>query len=921
MSAPSNVSSSRRRLFLVDGNNNIYRAHHSLRNFSNSKGMATGATYGFTLMLRKLMREESPDLLAVCFDKTEMSFRHQIFADYKANRDAVPEEIVAQLAVIREVTSALGVAIVEMDDVEADDIIGTYAARARDEADLDVVIVSTDKDLMQLVGPGCTLFDTMKDVRYGVDEVQTKTGVRPKQIVDWLALMGDKVDNIPGVPGIGKKTAATLLDNYESLDGVYAAIEAGDKAIKGKRLENLVNHRDDAYLSQTLATLKLDIEVPVAIADLALKAADRPQLAALFGKMEFRNFEREFSDGEVAAIEVPEAAAAETTVPDLNLGKKGFELVRSQDRLDAWCDRLKSASRVGLSTATTSEHPMRAALVGLAFAVDHTEACYIPVGHNTLESVDQLPLALVLDRLRPWLEDKDAAVVVSDYKRERQILQNQGIELAGVHFDVKLASYLVDPDKYHDHTLSRIVADRIGHTSMSMKDLAGTGRKALSIDRLGLANARDFFCERAQTTLAVEPVLGELLERASLTSLMTDLEIPLSEVLSDMEMTGIAIDEPVLAAISQELGERAQTLEAECHALATTEFSVGSPKQLGEILFKKLGLPAKKRTKTGYSTDNSVLEELAELHDLPAKVMQWRSITKLKSTYSDALPALVHPTTGRIHTTFNQAVAATGRLSSAEPNLQNIPVRTPEGRRIRDAFVATDGCVLLAADYSQIELRILAHLCGSDAMRKTFQEGADIHSRTAAEIFEVAEDQVTRGQRAMAKTINFGVLYGMGVWRLAREQGISRTEAKNFIERYFSRYPAIREWKNTTLESARQEGFVQTLFGRVRRLPDMHATNRAVRAFAERVAVNTPVQGSAADIIKTAMIRIAEKLQADGLKTRMLLQVHDELVFEVPNDEVASVKDWVVQAMEGVVSLDVPLSVNAATGHTWLQAH
>jgi len=918
--------SKRKTLYLVDGNNNIYRAHHSLRNFSNSDGMATGATYGFTLMLRKLLREEKPDFLAVCFDKTEMSFRHQLFPDYKAGREPVPENLVPQLPLIRQVTSGLGVKIVEIDDVEADDIIGTLAtqARQRDEA-LDVVIVSTDKDLMQLVDEGCTLFDTMKDVRYGPDEVETKLGVRPEQVPDWLALMGDKVDNIPGVPGIGKKTAATLLATYDSLDGLYEAVDGGDKAIKGKRRENLENFKDEAYLSQKLTRLKLDVDLPLAVEELTLGQEDRPALAQLFGDLEFRNFHREFSEGVSAAIEAPEAAAAEIEVPDLGLSPDGFVLVRSRDQLQEWVDRIAAADTFAFCTANTDQHAVSARLVGFAFATVLDEACYIPIGHTTLEAVDQLPESEVIDAVRPLLENPDSAKLVTSYKHELQILRRAGITLTNVTFDPKLASYLVDPDKFHDHTLHRIVADRLGHKMLPWKDIAGSGKKAMSADQLGLENARDFFCERAQTTLAVQGVLQQLLDQEEeLAPLLNELELPLSEVLADMELAGISIDAPLLETISKEFGETAKVLEQEAHELAGTEFAVGSPKQLSEILFKKLGLPAKKKTKTGYSTDNSVLDELSELHELPKKIIAWRSVTKLKSTYTDALPTMVNPETQRIHTLFNQAVAATGRLSSAEPNLQNIPVRTPEGRRIGDAFVAADDHVLLAADYSQIELRILAHLCGSELMKQTFRDGADIHARTAAEMFEVPPDEVTRGQRAMAKTINFGVLYGMGVWRLAREQGISRKEAKDFIERYFARYPKIREWKNATLENARQEGFVKTLQGRVRRVPDLHSRNRMQRSFAERVAVNTPVQGSAADIIKTAMVRISRRLaqgDPDLWGVKLLLQVHDELVFEVPADAVDVTTKLVVEEMEGVVQLDVPLSVNAATGHTWLQAH
>ncbi len=887
-------------LYLVDGSTYIFRAFFAIRSLSNSQGLPTNAVYGFTAMLLKLVREARPDMLAVVFDKSAYSFRNDMYAEYKAHRPEAPPDLVPQFGLVREVTRAFRIPAIELEGWEADDILATLATQAR-QAGIHTTIVSSDKDLMQLVSGEVEMLDTMKDKRYGPAEVFEKMGVRPEQIVDLLALMGDSVDNIPGVPGIGAKTAASLLADYGTLEGIYANLDK----LKGKRKETLENNREAAFLSQKLATVATEVPLDVTLDDLTCCEPDRAALTELFARLEFKTWHREFHDAEAG---LPQTVA---------LGKDGFALVTDDAALDALVQTLTEADQFALATQVTSTHPVSACLCGIAFAVDTRRAWYVPVGH---QSLGQLAMSRVLAALRPLLEDAGKPKLAADLKAAVQILARHGVALRGVRFDPCLASYLLDADKYQ-HTLDNIALDHLNHKTTRLADVTGTGRDQIRFDQVVLEVARDYSCEDAQVTMALDACLTPRLAEANVDGLLADLELPLAYVLAEMERAGVRVDEERLRALSKELGGRADALEARCHALAGEPFSLGSPKQLGEILFGKLGLPATKRTKTGWSTNQQVLEELADEHELPALIVQWRQLTKLKSTYADVLPTLVHPETGRIHTSYNQAVAATGRLSSTDPNLQNIPIRTEEGRRIRECFIAAEGCRLVAADYSQIELRLMAHLCGDPRMQQAFREGADIHRRTASELFGVAEGEVTRGQRDMAKTINFGILYGMSAFRLAREQNLSRQEAKDVIERYYGRYPRIREWKEETLESARKTGQVSTMMGRIRRVADIHSKNAMARQAAERIAINTPIQGSAADIIKRAMIAIQGKLKDELPQVRMLLQVHDELVFEAPEALVDDAKALAKREMERVVQLDVPLDVNAADGRTWLEAH
>ncbi|MCB9729113.1 MAG: DNA polymerase I [Deltaproteobacteria bacterium] len=892
-----------KRLYLVDGSTYIFRAFFAIRSLSSPEGLPTNAVYGFTAMLLKLVREEKPDALAVVFDKSGRSFRNDLYAPYKAHRPAPPPDLVPQFPLVRDVTRAFNIPALEMEGYEADDIIATLATRARREG-IETVIVSSDKDLMQLVGPGVRMLDTMKDVIYDEAGVLEKMGVRPEQIVDFLALLGDSVDNIPGVPGIGKKTAADLLGSYESLDGIYAHIEA----MKGKRRENLETFREQAYLAQKLATVACDVPIDIAMDALTVQEPDKAALTELFSRLGFKTWHREFHDAE-----------ALDTGP--RLAREGYSLVSTEAELRALAETLSKARLVAFDTETTGLDPRRSELVGLSFATDTRHAWYVPIRHQLMDaSAVQLTPEAALAALDPILADPARPKAAHNAKFDIQVLRRAGVTVRGLAFDTMLASYLLDPGRYA-HSLDNIALDRLNHKTVKFSDVAGSGKDQVTFDRVPLATARDYACEDAQVVMALEELFVPELEAAGLRGLLDELELPLAQVLADMEDTGVRIDSDRLHALSEELGERAQALETEAHALAGESFSLGSPKQIGHILFEVLGLPASKKTKTGWSTDSSVLEELAPVHPLPRLILDWRQATKLKSTYTDVLPTLVNPDTGRIHTSYNQAVAATGRLSSTDPNLQNIPVRTEDGQRIREAFVAAPGRVLLSADYSQIELRVLAHMAGETAMQRAFQDGADIHARTAHELFGTPEAEVTREQRSVAKTINFGILYGMSAFRLAREQNLSRTEAQAIIDRYFSRYPRIQRWKDQTLEAAQRDGQVSTMLGRIRRIPDITSKNVMARRGAERVAINTPIQGTAADIIKLAMVKLHRELPKASPDALMVLQVHDELVFEVPEAEAPKLADFVTRVMGGVVDLDVPLVVNAAWGTSWLEAH
>ena len=900
MSAPEPSSGAAPRLFVLDGANLMFRAFHAIRSLTNSQGFPTNALYGFTAMLLKLQRDESPDMIAIAFDTSAPTFRHEMSPEYKANRAEMPEDLRPQVPFIGRIAAGFRIPFLVLDGWEADDIIATLVRRAGDDG-VDVFIVSSDKDLMQLVGPHVTMIDTMADKRYDADGVREKWGVPPEQIRDLLALTGDTSDNIKGVHGIGPKTAAKLLVEHGDLDGIYANLSA----LKGATLTRMQDGREDAYRARELVTLRYDVPLPTSWEDLRVSEPDRPALTDLFRELEFKGFLREFHAPEPAAEPVPERQVT----------------VLTTEQLDEAIAAIHASGRVAFDLETTSIDPVRAQIVGVALAPRPDLGFYIPVTHHYLGMPAQLPLEQVLAALRPVLEDPKIEKLGQNYKYDYLILLRNGVDVRGVGFDTMIASYLIDPSKYQ-HNLDNIALDWLNHKTIKYADVTGTGKNQIPFYEVEIPRATAYACEDALVCARLTDRMRPVVEEEGLASLMADIELPLSRVLAHMELHGILLDVSLLQELSGEMGIAMARLEQEIWDLAGERFTVGSPKQLGQILFEKLALPKGKKTKTGWSTDSSVLEDLSSSHPICAKVLEWRSSSKLKSTYCDTLPGLVNPATGRIHTSYNQAVAATGRLSSSDPNLQNIPVRTDAGRRIREAFVAAPGHVLLSADYSQIELRLLADIADDENLIQGFREGADIHSRTASEVFGVPMDQMTNEIRSRAKAINFGIVYGMSAFRLGNDLGISKGEAQSYIDGYFARYPKVRTWLDETMARAHADGVVTTRIGRKRPLPDIDSKNFNVRAGAERMAINTPIQGSAADLIKVAMIRVAARIEAEGVASRMALQVHDELVFEVPDDEVERMTALVKEEMEGVdPDLKVPLIVDVHTGRMWSDAH
>ncbi|BCR05978.1 DNA polymerase [Desulfuromonas versatilis] len=886
-----------KRLFLIDGSSYIYRAYFAIRHLSNSKGEATNAVFGFTNMLLKVVREHAPDHLAVVFDAKGPSFRKELYPEYKANRSAMPEDLVPQIPVIKNLVRAFNMPALELVGYEADDIIATLAKKFAAEG-MEITVVTGDKDLMQIVSDRVRLLDTMKDKVFGLEEVAERFGGTPDKVVEVQALAGDSSDNVPGVPGIGEKTARDLIAEFGSVEHLLANI---DKVKGKKRQENLRDFAEQARLSRELVTLRDDVQLEVDYDSFVLSEPDRGALTAIFKEMEFHKLIQEFSSDERATGE-------------------GYRAVLSEAELDALVATLKKAPRIAFDTETTSLDPTRADLVGISFAVTPGEAWYIPLAHRYLGAPEQLERRLVLDRLRPLFEDQALPKVGQNIKYDVLVMRRAGVEVRGIAFDTMVASYLANPAA-KSHGMDNLAAELLSYKTISYSEVTGSGRSQIGFDEVEVEKAVVYAAEDADITLRLAEKLAPMVEESGQQQLFAEVEMPLVAVLADMEWDGVRIDAGFLEKLSAEMEVKLAALEKEIHQLAGGSFNIGSPKQLGEVLFERLGLPRGKKTKTGWSTDVEVLNKLAEEHEIAARILDFRSLAKLKSTYSDALPKLVHPDTGRIHTSFNQTVTATGRLSSSEPNLQNIPIRTEEGSRIREAFIPAQGNLLLSADYSQVELRILAHMAGEEVLRESFERGEDIHRRTASEIFGVFPDMVTAEMRRQAKTINFGVLYGMGAFGLAKALGIGNKEAKQYIENYFARYPKVSGFMEQMKEQAREQAYVTTLLGRHCAIPEIHSRNGAVRGYAERNAINYPIQGSAADIIKVAMVRIHERLQQEKLKTRMVLQVHDELVFDVPEAELEQVKALVKKEMEGAVELDVPLVVDMGVGKNWREAH
>lgn len=910
-------------LVLVDGSSYLYRAFHALPPLTTSAGLPTGAVKGVLNMLKSLRRQFPDSPFAVVFDAKGGTFRDEMFAEYKANRPSMPDELRVQVEPLHASVRALGLPLLCVEGVEADDVIGTLARQSA-AGGRPVVISTGDKDMAQLVDGHITLVNTMTGSTLDVDGVKEKFGVGPELIIDYLALMGDKVDNIPGVPGVGEKTALGLLTGvgggldvlYASLDKVPELPIRGAKGLPAKLLE----HKGMAFLSYKLATIKCDVELDVEIDALHPGEPDRETLAELYRILEFKSWLDELqrqakSEGDSLVLEDVPAAKAE----------QRYEVVLDQARFDAWLKKLEAAPLIAFDTETTSLDAQQAQVVGVSFAVEAGEAAYVPLAHSYMGVPAQLDRDAVLKALKPLLEDPAKAKVGQHAKYDMNVLANASTPIAvrGVAFDTMLESYVLDSTATR-HDMDSLALKYLGHSTIRFEDIAGKGAKQLTFDQIALEQAGPYAAEDADVTLRLHQALWQKLEAVpSLAKVLTEIEMPLVPVLARIERNGALVDGKLLGQQSLELGEKLVALERQAFDLAGQEFNLGSPKQLGAILYEKLGLPVLAKTATGQpSTAENVLADLAEQDfELPKVIMQYRSLSKLKSTYTDRLPEQINPRTGRIHTSYHQAVAATGRLSSSDPNLQNIPIRTAEGRRIRQAFVAPEGYKLLAADYSQIELRIMAHLAKDEGLLDAFRHGRDVHRATAAEVFGVALDEVTSDQRRSAKAINFGLIYGMSAFGLAKQIGVERKEAQAYIDRYFARYPGVLAYMERTREQAAAQGFVETLFGRRLYLPEIHSKNQAMRKGAERTAINAPMQGTAADIMKRAMVAVDDWLQDSGLDARVILQVHDELVLEVREDLVERVRDTLRPLMSGAAELDVPLVVEAGVGNNWDEAH
>ncbi|AGZ32952.1 DNA polymerase I [Pseudomonas sp. SWI6] len=910
-------------LVLVDGSSYLYRAFHALPPLTTSKGMPTGAVKGVLNMLKSLRKQYPDSLFAVVFDAKGGTFRDAMFAEYKANRPSMPDDLRVQVEPLHASVKALGYPLLCVEGVEADDVIGTLA-RSSATAGRPVIISTGDKDMAQLVDGHVTLVNTMTGSVLDVAGVREKFGVGPEHIIDFLALMGDKVDNIPGVPGVGEKTAVGLLtgiggglsDLYANLDKVAALPIRGAKTLPAK----LEEHRDAAFLSYELATIKVDVALEIDVDDLVCGEPDREALLALYTEMEFKSWIAEVQrDASQAgeALEPVEAPAAKV--------EPKYETILDQARFDAWLEKLRQAQLFAFDTETTSLDAQQAQLVGLSFAVEPHEAAYVPLAHDYEGAPTQLDREQVLKALKPLLEDPGKAKVGQNAKYDINILANceLAIQMRGVAYDTMLESYVLDSTATR-HDMDSLAQKYLDHTTITFEQIAGKGAKQLTFNQIPLEKAGPYAAEDADITLRLHQALqARLAKTPSVQPVLMDIEMPLVPVLAKIERQGALVDAELLKIQSGELGVKMAELERRAFELAGEEFNLGSPKQLGAILYDKLGMPVLSKTAKGQpSTAEAVLDELAEQgYPLPEVLMQYRTLSKLKSTYTDKLPGQINPRTGRIHTSYQQAVAATGRLSSSDPNLQNIPIRTAEGRRIRQAFIASPGYKLLAADYSQIELRIMAHLAKDEGLLHAFRNNLDVHRATAAEVFGVALEAVTTDQRRSAKAINFGLIYGMSAFGLAKQIGVDRKQSQDYIDRYFARYPGVLAYMERTRAQAAEQGFVETLFGRRLYLPDINAKNPALRKGAERTAINAPMQGTAADIIKRAMVNVDNWLTQSNLDARVILQVHDELVLEVKEGLVEQVKDEIRTQMSNAAQLDVPLLVEVGVGSNWDEAH
>ena len=913
-------------LILVDGSSYLYRAFHALPPLTNSKGLPTGAVKGVINMMRRLQKDYPNSTTAVIFDAKGKTFRDDMYSEYKANRPPMPDELRSQIQPIHDVIRAMGMPLISIGGVEADDVIGTYAVQATEKKQ-PVVISTGDKDIAQLVNEHISLVNTMTDAVLDREGVIAKFGIPPELIIDFLALLGDKSDNIPGVPGVGEKTALGLLQGLGGIDSIYQRLdEVETLSFRGAKTmaAKLKEHRELAYLSYQLATIKTDVEVDLAVDELANQAPDNEKLLNLFIDLEFKTWINELSgDAATAQPKSSSQAIEPSSQPSVVAPSTiNYETILDQQQFSNWLQKLQNSQLMAVDTETTSLNYMVADLVGISLAVEAGEAAYIPFGHDYLGAPQQLPREMVLEAIKPILEDPQIKKVGQNLKYDTSVLAQHGIDLKGIAYDTMLESYVINSVATR-HDMDSLAQHYLDVETTSFTEIAGKGASQLTFNQIALEQAGPYAAEDADITLRLHQALWpQVKAELPLKTLFEEIELPLIKVLSRIERTGALVDDTLLFQQSQELAERLAELETQAWELAGQQFNLASPKQLAEILFTKLEIPVLKKTAKGApSTKEEVLQELALDYPLPKVLLEHRGLAKLKSTYTDKLPVMINPTTRRIHTSYHQAGTATGRLSSSDPNLQNIPIRTAEGRRVRQAFIAPEGHRLIAADYSQIELRIMAHLSGDQNLLKAFEQGQDVHRATAAEVFGVNLAQVTIDQRRSAKAINFGLIYGMSAFGLAKQLNIGRKQAAEYIELYFQRYPGVQDYMNQVRHSAAEKGYVETHFGRRLYLPEINSRNGMRRQAAERTAINAPMQGTAADIIKLAMINVDNWLRNQKLKSRMIMQVHDELVLEVPESEHRQVIIGIKECMENAASLQVKLVVDVGVGDNWDEAH
>lgn len=881
-------------MFLIDGNSFCYRAFYAIRNLSTSKGQPTNAVYGFISMINKIIKEEKPESLAIAFDLKGPTFRHEKFEDYKIHRKPMPDELIEQMPIIKEVVKGYNIPLFEMQGYEADDVLATLAKKA-EKKEYEVYIATGDKDMLQLVNSCIKVYNVHKDgLIYDKEKVKERYGVGPDKIVDLIALMGDSSDNIPGVAGIGEVTARQLIEKFGSLDKVLSGI---DKIESESLRRKLKESMDQARLSKELATVDTDVPLDIDFDELKLKEPDRGRLYELFTELEFKSLMKNFEP------------------VGQQIGGK-YTLVSDEDELAKIIKELGKCREFALDFETTGTDPLICEPVGVSFCWREAQAYYVPIK----DEAGGFEAGYLLSKLKPVIEDAKKIKIGQNIKFEKALLAVNGVELNGTLFDTMVASYLLNPSKLN-HNLEDILQEYLQLRKTPISDLLGKGKGKITMKEVDTETIKNYCCQDSDAAFRLKQVLEPQLGEKDLSELFYEVEMPLVDCLTDMELAGVAIDLDFLSAMSKDLDKQLRVLTSEIHEIAGSEFNINSPKQLGEVLFGKLGLPVVKKTKTGPSTDVEVLEVLSAVHALPASLLKYRELSKLKSTYVDALPELINPKTGRVHTSFNQTVTATGRLSSSDPNLQNIPVKTEAGRQIRKAFIAgRKDCVIMSADYSQIELRVLAHFSGDKELVEAFKEDRDIHAHTASLVFGVDEADVTPEMRSIAKTVNFGIVYGMSPYGLARDLKIEPSKAKEFIDSYFERYGRIKVYFEEMIEEAREKGYVTTILNRRRYIPEINSHNNSLKQFAERTAVNTPIQGSAADLIKVAMINIHRTIKEEGLESRMILQVHDELVFEVRKDEVEQMRKIVKAKMEQAAKLKVPIKVQIKVGKNWLEA-